>query len=238
MTDELPQTGPLLTLRHTISPGGPGGRSSSLGLPFAVPSMAEEVSQPERAIIAEYDAEGLFVYQAFKSSIVEEALRQGTFGKGFNLERMTWIKPSFGWMLYRSEYATAHRQERILKIKLPHQEFLTVLRQAVHTAYDRRLHATEAEWREALKKTEVRYQWDPDRDWRLRNLSRRAIQLGLEGALVRQYVGSIAALEDVTALAHACRRAAAEGAESPPSYPVEREYPVPEDVRRVLGMPE
>jgi hypothetical protein len=168
-----------------------------------------EAAHKERAIIAAYDAEGIFVYQAFKPAIVDEALRQGTFGKGFNLERMTWIKPSFGWMLYRSDYATAHRQERILKIKLPHEAFLTILRHATPTAFDRRVHAAEAEWRAALDKTEVRYQWDPDRDWRLRKLERRAIQLGMQGAVVRQYVGWVAGLEDVTALARACRVAAA-----------------------------
>ena len=81
-----------------------------------------------RQIHAEFDEDGVIVYQAFKSSIADEALRLGTFGKGFNLERMTWIKPSFGWMLYRSLYGTKHRQERILKIKLSHAGFLTILR--------------------------------------------------------------------------------------------------------------
>ena len=200
--------------------------------------MTEAVRENGRAIIADYDDEGLFVYQAFKPGIVEEALRQGTFGKGFNLERMTWIKPSFGWMLYRSDYAKAHRQEGILKIKLPHEAFLSILRQAVPTAFDRRVHSTEAEWRTALRNTDVRVQWDPDRDWQLRRLSRRAIQLGLQGAVVRQYVGSIIGLESVTALAHACRRASGEGADRPPAYPMEREYEVPEDVRRAMGMPE
>ena len=72
--------------------------------------MAEDTPERERTIIADHDDQGIFVYQAFKPTVVEEALRQGTFGKGFNLERMTWIKPSFAWMLYRSDYATAHRQ--------------------------------------------------------------------------------------------------------------------------------
>ena len=200
--------------------------------------MVEDIPKPERAIIADYDDEGVFVYQAFEPSIVEAALEKGTFGRGFNLERMTWIKPSFGWMLYRSNYAMAHRQEAILKIELPHEAFLAILRQAVPTAFDRRLHATEDEWRSALKHTDVRYQWDPDRDWRLRKLSRRAIQLGLQGAVVKDYVGSIIGLEDGTALAHTCRQASAEGADRPSSYPLEREYPVPEDVRRGMGMAE
>jgi hypothetical protein len=198
--------------------------------------MTKETPEQERSIIADYDDEGIFVYQAFKPGIVEEALRRGTFGKGFNLERMTWIKPSFGWMLYRSDYATAHRQERILKIRLPHEAFLTILRQAVATAFDPRIHSTEAEWRVALEHTDVRYQWDPDRDWQLRRLARRAIQLGLQGAAVGQYVGSIIGLEDVTTIAQACRRASEDGGDRPLSYPVERVVEVPEDVRRAMGM--
>jgi hypothetical protein len=200
--------------------------------------MAEDNPQHGRAILAEYDGEGLFVYQAFRPDIVEEALRRGTFGKGFNLDRMTWIKASFGWMLYRSGYATAHRQERILKIKLPHEAFLAILRQAVPTGHDHRVHAAQAQWRAALTGTEVRYQWDPDRDWRLRKLPRRALQLGLRGAVVRQYVGWVIGLEDVTGRARVCQEAAREGGAVPPGYPDEREYPVPEGVRRSLGMGE
>ncbi|MCU0544743.1 MAG: DUF4291 domain-containing protein [Oscillatoriaceae cyanobacterium Prado104] len=56
----------------------------------------------QRKIFAAFDSEGIFVYQAFKAAIADEAVRKQTFGKGFNLERMTWIKPSLGWMLYRS----------------------------------------------------------------------------------------------------------------------------------------
>jgi hypothetical protein len=198
--------------------------------------MTEDPEHPERAIVAEYDDEGLFVYQAFRATIVEEALRRGTFGKGFNLERMTWIKPSFGWMLYRSRYATAHRQDRILKLKLPHEVFLTILRQAVPTAHDLRIHPTAEEWRAALAKAEVRYQWDPDRDWRLRKLPRRAIQIGLEGTIVGQYVGWIIGLKDVTALAHSCRDAAEIGEHAPAGYPAERVYAVPKDVMHLMGM--
>src|SRR4051812_38873217 len=127
--------------------------------------MMEPTVPNERVIWADFDDEGIFVYQAFKPSIVEAALRQGTFASGFNVERMTWIKPSFGWMLYRSEYATAHRQNRILRIKLPHEAFLTILRQSVPTNYAPHLYATEDNWRTALNRCEVRYQWDPDRDW-------------------------------------------------------------------------
>ena len=71
-----------------------------------------------RQILAAFDEGGLFVYQAFSPEIVEAAVERGTFNRGFNLDRMTWIKPSFGWMLYRSGYAGKHRQERIARIRL------------------------------------------------------------------------------------------------------------------------
>jgi hypothetical protein len=197
--------------------------------------MDETAIPEQRAVIADHDDEGVHVYQAFKPGIVEEAVRRGTFGKGFNLDRLTWIKPSFGWMLHRSAYATAHRQERIARIKLPHDAFLAILRQAVPTAHDPRLFPAKGAWRAALERTEVRYQWDPDRDWCLGKLPRRAIQLGLRGAVVRRYVTAILRVEDATPLARACAAAAAARRSIPPSYPAEREYPVPDDVRRVLG---
>ena len=42
-------------------------------------------------------------------------------GPDFNPTRMTWIKPSFAWVLYRSGYGRKHNQTRILKVKLAHE---------------------------------------------------------------------------------------------------------------------
>src|SRR5215813_3896905 len=150
------------------------------------------------------DQRGVVVYQAFKPAIADEAVRRGTFGKGFNRDRLTWIKPSFGWMLYRSEYATKHRQERILRIWLRHEGFRTILLKAIPTAYNSSLFPNSEDWRRALARSEVRYQWDPDRDLCLRRLDRRALQLGLRGQIVNEYVESwIVGIEDVTPLARA-----------------------------------
>lgn len=154
-----------------------------------------------RQILAQFDEGGIFVYQAFKPAIADRALRLGTFGKGFSLERMTWIKPSYKWMLYRSGYATKHGQERILKIQLSHAGFQTILAQAIPASYNRDLFATKLDWERALKLSEVRYQWDPDRNLRLERLERRAIQLGIRGGTVRSYVRDwILGIEDVTEL--------------------------------------
>src|SRR5262252_373259 len=92
--------------------------------------------QEPRKIIANYDHEGIHVYQAFTPTTVASALKRGTFDKGFSLDRMTWIKPSFGWMLYRSGYASKHRQEAILKIKLPPDGFRQILEQSIETSFN------------------------------------------------------------------------------------------------------
>jgi hypothetical protein len=188
-----------------------------------------------KQILAAHDAAGVYVYQAFKPSVVEAALVRGTFGAGFNLDRMTWIKPSFGWMLYRSGYATKHRQERILRIKLRHDGFRAVLARAVPTTFNARRFPSPDAWRAALDRCEVRVQWDPDRDLSLRRLDRRAIQLGLSGQTVRQYVEEwIVGLEDVTPLAHAVREAVRTRGIIP-TVPEEIVYPVDDELATSLG---
>jgi hypothetical protein len=189
-----------------------------------------------REVRAAFDEGGVFVYQAFKPSIVEAALRRGTFAEGFNRERMTWIKPSFGWMLYRSGCATKHRQEGILKIKVSHEGFRTILSRAVPTSHDRQRFPSVHEWRAALDRCEVRVQWDPDRDLSLRKLERRAIQLGLSGQTVQQYVDEwILGLEDVTPLARAVHTAIQQRLPLP-EVPAETIYPLDEELQDRLSV--
>ncbi|KYC41057.1 hypothetical protein WA1_23355 [Scytonema hofmannii PCC 7110] len=191
----------------------------------------------QQQILAGYDKEGIFVYQAFKPSIADEAVLKGTFGKGFNLDRMTWIKPSFGWMLYRSGYATKHRQERILKIKLSHEGFQTILAQGIPTTCDRKIFASEQEWRRALDNSEVRYQWDPDRNLSLHRLERRALQIGIRDSIVQQYVNTwILAIEDVTQLAHDIKVAVETNQKQMPVVPQEDVYEVSLDILKTLGI--
>jgi hypothetical protein len=191
----------------------------------------------QRRILAAYDSQGIFVYQAFKPSITEEALRKGTFGKGFNLERMTWIKPSFGWMLYRSGYATKHRQESILKIKLTHQGFQEILFQAIPTSFDRNIFELERDWKSSLDNSEVRYQWDPDRDLSLRRLEHRALQLGIRGSVVQNYVNNwILGIEEVTNLAREIQNALKSKSKQLPEVPQEKVYQVNEEIQKALGI--
>lgn len=189
----------------------------------------------KKRIIGCFDEQGIYVYQAFSPQIVEVAVSLGTFGKGFGMDRMTWIKPSFGWMLHRSGYATKTRQEAIARIHIKHEGFLTILQRAVPTLYDPSLYRSQGEWGLALKKSEVRYQWDPDRDLHDYKLDRRAIQLGLSGQTVYSYVREwIKGIEDVTGLAHAVKEAVENG-KTVPTVPEEREYPVPAEIAHMLG---
>ena len=57
--------------------------------------------EQERKIYAKYDDKTIRVYQAYNNIIADEAIKLGTFGEHFSLTRMTWIKPSFLWMMYR-----------------------------------------------------------------------------------------------------------------------------------------
>jgi hypothetical protein len=191
----------------------------------------------ERRIHADYDEAGLYVYQAFSPAIVKAALAKGTFGDGFKLDRMTWIKPSFAWMLYRSGYATKPGQEAILRVKITHDGFLTILGESVETTHNPNVYASADAWRRALKTSVVRHQWDPERTLRLGALpERRAIQIGISDWVVRRYVEEwIIGLEEVTALAGEVQAAAQRGGPFP-DVPVERVYPVGERLAHRLGI--
>jgi hypothetical protein len=187
-----------------------------------------------RQILAAFDDRGIIVYQAFQPDTVLEAVRLQAFGKGFGLDRMTWIKPSLGWMLYRSGYASRDRQQRIAQVTITHDGFRTMLADAVPSSYERDLFASKSDWSIALKRGQARYQWDPDRDLSLRPLEHRALQLGIQGDLIRRYAREwIVQIADVTDLAHQIRDAVATN-RSVPSVPVERVYEIPDELARRL----
>ena len=55
-----------------------------------------------KQIRAVYDADTVRVYQAFSCAIAKSACDAQHFvSPPFSMSRMTWIKPSFLWMMYR-----------------------------------------------------------------------------------------------------------------------------------------
>ncbi|WP_449400091.1 DUF4291 family protein [Chryseobacterium wanjuense] len=75
---------------------------------------------PEKGhhIMAQYDDEKIIVYQSYRKEIGAFAVKNQCFGGAFSLERMTWIKPNFLWMMYRNGWGTKDDQEYVLAIHL------------------------------------------------------------------------------------------------------------------------
>ena len=140
-----------------------------------------------KAILAQYDADAIVVYQAYRPSIGHFAARHGYFGGDFKLSRMTWIKPNFLWMMYRSGWGTKAGQEVILAIRLKRSAFDSILAQAIHSKYFPEMYESQQAWQDAIQTSDVRLQWDPDRTPSGERLERRAIQLGLRGAAIAKY---------------------------------------------------
>ena len=153
-----------------------------------------------RHILAQYDAESVIVYQAYNPSIGHFAARNGYFGGEFSYSRMSWCKPNFLWMMYRSGWGTKEGQEITLAVCLKRPFFESLLAQAVSSSYDARLYAKKSEWSLAVSASNVRLQWDPDHDPSGGSLQRRALQLGLRGSTLQEYGQSaILSIEDISA---------------------------------------
>ena len=88
-----------------------------------VKEIYNNITKNDKKILALYDEDTIRVYQAYNARIADEVLSKGTFGLYFKMNRMTWIKPSFLWMMYRSGWATKVGQERILAIDIKRTGF-------------------------------------------------------------------------------------------------------------------
>lgn len=150
-------------------------------------------------IRAVYTQESIRVYQAYSHEIADEALRLGTFGNKFSMDRMTWIKPSFLWMMYRCGWGTKDNQERILAIDIKRSAFDYIVQNAVISSYKEELGMSHSQWKEQVHNSDIRCQWDPERDIFGNPLEYRSIQLGLRGQAVHSYVNDwILKIEDIT----------------------------------------
>ncbi|MGN6580988.1 MAG: DUF4291 domain-containing protein [Bordetella sp.] len=150
-------------------------------------------------VMAQYDSSSIYVYQAYRPAIADYAVQHQRFGGQFSFGRMSWIKPNFLWMMFRSGWATKLGQERILAVRLPRTFFDEILASAVASTFSVSGYGSETEWRERLSKSEVRLQWDPDHDPSGRAITRRAVQLGLRGEMLRRYAErETLSIEDIT----------------------------------------
>lgn len=153
----------------------------------------------KKEIRALYKEDTIRVYQAYNAYIANEAVKKGTFGGHFKMDRMTWIKPSFLWMMYRCGWGTKENQEHILAIDMKRDAFDFLVQNAILSAYNDDMGIGYAEWKEQIKKSDVRCQWDPERDIFGNPLEYRSIQLGLRGDAVKKYINEwIMNITDIT----------------------------------------
>lgn len=164
-------------------------------------------------ILAQCDEDSVIVYQAYRPSIGRFAVENGHFrGGGFSTNRLTWIKPNFLWMMYRSGWGTKEGQEITLAIRLARPAFDHILSIAVHSSFWPHAYQSESDWKQAVAQSDVRLQWDPDHGPTGTPLERRAIQLGLRGAAVSKYVDDwILDIEDISEFVEAQRLRVASG---------------------------
>jgi hypothetical protein len=193
---------------------------------------------PNRQIRATWTTDTVTVYQAYRAEIADAALAAGRFVPPFTRERMTWIKPSFRWMMYRCGWGSKPGQERVLAVEITRAGLEWALANACLSHFARDLYPDKAAWRERLRATPVRVQWDPERSLHLGPLDHRSIQIGLTGEAVARYVDEwTVGLTDVTGLAHRVRDLVRAGDEAAAvaALPPERPYPLPAEVAAVVG---
>ncbi|SFH58518.1 DUF4291 domain-containing protein [Planctomicrobium piriforme] len=138
-------------------------------------------------ILAQFDEETIVVYQAYSEAIGRFAIQHGHFGGEFKYSRMSWVKPNFLWMMYRSNWGQSQGQEVVLGIRLRRTFFDSLLEQAVPSTFSPDRFREHAAWKEAVAQSDVRLQWDPDHLPTGDKCERRAIQLGLRGDALSAY---------------------------------------------------
>ncbi|MFE7426535.1 DUF4291 domain-containing protein [Streptomyces sp. NPDC057545] len=192
-----------------------------------VPATAAPV-RPQHEIRALYTDTTITVYQAYAPFIGQPAARDGRFPEAWKRDRMTWIKPSFLWMMYRCGWAVKEGQETVLAVEIAREGFDWALARSELSHYVRGVHADRAAWQDSLRRSPARVQWDPERDLRLDRLPYRSLQLGLSGEASRRYADEwTVAIRDVTPLARRIHEHVTAGRLDEAAELLPREVPYP-----------
>jgi hypothetical protein len=187
-------------------------------------------TEPKFRVRALQTVDTVTVYQAYRPEIGGPAARHGRFPAAWKRDRMTWIKPSFLWMMYRCGWATKEGQEVVLAVRILRDAFDEILRLAVYSSFKSEIYASQDAWKAAVASSNVRLQWEPDPSPAGGALQRRAIQLGLRGEVLATYARQWSvSIEDISDFVRAQRENS-----SPTRYdqlvtPRERVYPVTDE---------
>lgn len=191
-------------------------------------------------IRAKYDEQTITIYQAYNQNIANSAVKFQTFiSPSFKKERMTWIKPSFLWMMYRSGWASKANQEFVLAIKIKREGFEWALDNACLSHFDNSLYNSYDDWKTLISELPVRIQWDPERDIYLQPLNYRAIQMGLSGIAVEKYISEwIVKIDDISDFCKTIYQLILNGKiqQAREKIPLEHNYPLPDTIARKIGI--
>ena len=190
-------------------------------------------------IRADFDRDTIVVYQAYNDAIADAAVQAGRFVAPFSMQRMTWIKPSFLWLMERSGWGTKSNQERILSVRITRSGWERALSLAVLTSFDARVHASVDAWREQFSQAPVHVQWDPERSIHGGKLEHRSIQVGLGRPVIEEYVAEwTTGIKDLTPLVAKLRQLRKDGhhAAAKSLLPPERVYAVDSSIANRIGM--
>ncbi|WP_207534432.1 DUF4291 domain-containing protein [Desertivirga arenae] len=192
----------------------------------------------EKEIRAAYDEQTITVYQAYRKEIAEAAVRSQKIVSPFKIERMTWIKPSFLWMMYRSGWGSKEGQEHVLAIKIKRSGFEWALQNSCLSHFNSSIYENYESWKSILSSSPVRIQWDPEKDMYLENLNYRSIQIGLSGIAVSKYVNEWT--ESITDITEDCKNIRSliqkgEIDEAKKLLPIEEIYPLPHLIKKLIG---
>ena len=126
-------------------------------------------------IRADFDRDTLAIYQAYSPVIADAALEAGRFVPPFSFHRMTWIKPSFLWLMHRSNWGLKSAQERVLCVRVKRSGWEKALSLACLTSFVPGVFVNPDEWVEQFAVAQVHLQWDPERSLRGAGLQGQAV---------------------------------------------------------------
>lgn len=192
-----------------------------------------------REIRAEFDRETITVYQAYNKTIALPAIKNNKFEKPFSFNRMTWIKPSFLWLMERSNWGNKSNQEYVLGIKIKKKYWEKALKLGVLTDPEKGIYKSGFEWEKQFKEAKVHIQWDPERSLRGGKMEARTIQVGISRFLIEEYNNEwISEIVDLTPLVKKLYllRKVGKHKEAKRLLPKERPYPLEKEIEKRIGV--
>lgn len=192
-----------------------------------------------REIRASFDRNSIVMYQAYNDAIADAALQAKRFVAPFSFQRMTWIKPSFLWLMERSGWATKSNQTRIMAVRITRDGWESALADAVLTSFEPGVHRSREEWRSQFDSAQIHVQWDPERSLQGKHLPHRSIQIGIGRTRIQEFVSEwIVEIRDLTELTGKLRQLRRTGdfPKAARMLPAESVYPVSPSIATRLGM--